>query len=639
MKKIILTGLLLTLSSQAKELTLKSEVTPFLNKYCIECHGGKKVKGKVDLTKIKTHKDLLKNYEVFESALELIHEKEMPPEDEAQPSQAEVKKYENWYKKTFIENVAAQAGPAKPRRLSVNEYRNTLRDLFGFDLEVNFSAAEETVMERSLVKKMMPLDPPGKSGFQNDTHDTPLTSVLWGKYSFLTDAAISNLFQKKNRLYLEKYSGPIKANNFSKDNAEKLLKSFVPLAFRRALPKAEIQKIIANLDSKNIVESTKFELKAVLMSPKFIFRGLMMKAQTGKQHDVDQFELAERLSYFIWGSTPDTKLLSLAYHKKLNNPQTLKAQIARMVTDEKSKNLAENFAYQWFALNEIEHLGGRFPVTKSMMTQPEYFFHYLIQEDRPLMELVDSRVSFANPLLKNYYDKKDQKGIKSYKKSKGIEIEYVPHSKITLENTKSRGGILTMPGILAMNASKGRTSPVLRGTWVLERILGDHLPEPPNDVGAVAENKKGQNLSFRQRFEAHKSNKTCAVCHDRIDPLGFALESYDSLGMFRTHTGRANDKKNPKLPVDASGELYGEKFTDFSGLKSLLMTKHKETIIRNIVRKSMSYALCRKLEVYDKEAVEKIVSHMIKKDGTYQELILAISLSMPFQEVYIAKEN
>ncbi|MCM8537280.1 MAG: DUF1588 domain-containing protein [Lentisphaeraceae bacterium] len=643
MKKSLLTGLLLATSGQAKELTLKSEVTPFLNKYCIECHGGKKVKGKLDLTKIKNQKDLLKNYEVFESALDLIHEKEMPPDDELQPSKKEVALYENWYKKTFIQNVKAQAGPAKPRRLSVNEYKNTLRDLLGFDLNINFAEAEETVMEKSLVKKIMPLDPPGKSGFQNDTHDTPLTSVLWGKYAFISETAVSNLFQKKNRSHLEKYSGTITKNNFTKSHAEKLIKNFAPMAFRRHMPTSEIQKTLSRIDSEDVIESTKFELKAMLMSPRFLFRGHMVKTQSGKQQKVDDYEIAERLSYFIWGSMPDKKLLSLAYRKKLNSPEILKKEINRMASDDKSKNLAEDFAYQWFALNEIEHIGGRFPVTKSMMTQPVYFFNYLIKENRPLMELIDSKVSFANPLLRSYYDKKDQKGIKAYRKGKGIEIEYVPHSRITLENTTTRGGILTMPGILAMNASKGRTSPVLRGTWVLERILGDHLPEPPNDVGVVAENKKGQNLSFRERFEIHKSNKTCAVCHDRIDPLGFALESYDSMGKFRSHMGGIKNRKtkvtSPKSPIDASGELYGEKFTDFTGLKKLLKTKHKETIIRNIVRKTMSYALCRKLEVYDKEAVEKIVSKMIKENGTYQDLIFTISQSMPFQEVYLAKEN
>ncbi|MCM8536402.1 MAG: DUF1592 domain-containing protein, partial [Lentisphaeraceae bacterium] len=500
MIKFIIMGLLLTLSSQAKELTLKSKATPFLKKYCIECHGGKKVKGKIDLTKIKTQQDLLKNYEVFESALELIHGKEMPPEDDPQPTKAEIKVFENWYKETFIKNVSAQAGPAKPRRLSVNEYKNTMRDLFGFELEVSFSAAEETVMETSLVKKLMPLDPPGESDFQNNTHAVPLTTVLWNNYSYLADFALNELFKKKNRAHLEVFSGKINGNNFTITHSKNMVRKFLPMAYRRVVSKNEINKAISKLDQKNVVESLKNELKVALMSPRFIFRGLMMTVKEGQQHKVDQFELAERLSYFIWGSMPDKRLLSLAYKKHLSNPKVLKQEIDRMVADKRSRNLAEDFAYQWLAFKEMNHLGGRVPMMQSLQRQPEYFFDYLIKEDRPLMELIDSKVAFTNPLTKNFYHKNDLKSMPSYRRAKGIEMEYVPHSKITLKDTKDRGGILTMPGLLAMNASKGRTSPVLRGTWVLERILGDHLPEAPN-VPVVPNNKKGENLSFRQRFE------------------------------------------------------------------------------------------------------------------------------------------
>ena len=643
MKKLLLIGLFLALSAQAKEMTLKSKVTPFLNKYCVECHGGKKVKGKIDLTKIKDQKDLLKNYELFESAVELIHEKEMPPEDEIQPTKAEIKEFENWYKDTFVKNVSAQAGPATPRRLSVHEYRNTMRDLFGFDLEVSFSAAEETVMESSLIKKLMPLDPPGKSGFHNNTHDNPLSTVMWNNYSYLADFALTELFKKKNRAHLEKYSGPINGNKFTMAHAERVIRAFKPMAYRRAVPKAEIAKAIANLDSENVIDSLKLEMKAALMSPKFIFRGIMMEVQEGKQHKVDQFELAERLSYFIWGTMPDKRLLSLAYKKQLNNPATIKKEIDRMVADKRSSNLSEDFAYQWLTFKEMEQIRGRYTLTQSLMTQPVFFFDYLIKEDRPLMELIDSKVTFVNPMITGYYHKQDLKAMPPYRKAKGIEMEYVPHSKITLNKTQNRGGILTMPGLLAMNAAGNRTSPILRGTWILERILGDHLPEPPANVGQVPANKKGQNLTFRQRFDLHKSDKTCALCHDKIDPLGFALENYDPTGKYRPYMGGIKNKKtkqvSAKQEIDASGNLYGDKFKDFEGLKHLLKTKHKETIIRTIVRKTMSYALCRKLEVYDKEAVEKIVSQMVKTDGTYKELIFAISQSMPFQEVYVAKEK
>jgi len=337
----------------------------------------------------------------------------------------------------------------------------------------------------------------------------------------------------------------------------------------------------------------------------------------------------------LWASMPDSDLLKLAKEGNLDKEKVLRSEIDRMLKDRRSRNFSEDLADQWFALSEIEHIGGRYPFIKSMRTQPLEFFNYLVTENRPLMELIDSKVTFANPLMKGYY--KDANQVKAYRKQKGIEMEFVPHNKINLQKTERRGGIMTMPGILAMNASKGRTSPVLRGTWVLERILGDHLPEPPMDVGQVAKNKKGENLSFRERFEAHRSNKTCAVCHDKIDPLGFALEAYDSLGKDRLLGETSKKKKKGKSaptsePIDTTGKLYGDSFKDFQGLKQLLMTKHKETIVRNIVRRFMSYGLSRKLEYFDRPEVERIVSKMIESNGTYKDLIFEIATSLPFKE-------
>lgn len=615
----------------------KNEIVPFLKKHCIECHGGKKVKGKVDFTKIKTLDDAREHYKIFESGLELLHEKEMPPEDEPQPGKAEVQLYENWYKKTFIDDVKARPAVFKPRRLSVTEYKNTIEELLGFELNVSFSEAEETVQETSLVRKVLPLDPPGKSGFKNDTHTNPLTPVIWDGYSYIIDNALEDLFSKNKQKELQYYTGSIQGGEFTQMHAERILKSFYVRALRRTVPDYEVQKSINIVkESADKVKAVKSELKALLMSPRFIYRGLMMEKKSGRQK-VDQFEYAERLSYFIWGSMPDSELLKLAEQGKLADAKILKSEIDRMIADRRGRNLSEDLADQWLALSEIENIGGRYPFIKSMRTQPLEFFNYLLTENRPLMELIDSKVTFANPLMSGYY--KDSGQIKKYSKQKGIEVEFVPHNKINLIKTENRGGIITMPGILAMNASKGRTSPVLRGTWVLERILGDHLPEPPMDVGQVAPNRKGENLSFRQRFEAHRSNKTCAVCHDKIDPLGFALEAYDSLGKDRLLGETSKKKKGkspqPEEPIDTTGELYGDSFKDFNGLKTLLTTKHKEAIVRNIVRRFMSYGLCRKLEYFDRPEVERIVKKMIQTNGTYKELIFEIATSMPFQETII----
>ena len=615
-----------------------NQIQPLLKKHCIECHGGKKVKAKLDFTKIQSPADIKIHFEMWEEALDLLHEGEMPPEERDQPSQAEKDLFTRWYKQNF-EAVEAHPGFSQPRRLSTLEYKNSLEDIFGFELEVQIQQAHESKIEKSLIKKIFPVDPPGRSGFQNDTHGAQFASNDLSRYAFIADKTIEKLFDDPARLL--DLIGIRSSHEMTKPEATKLLYHYLPKIYRRSLTSEESNSLKVLIEaSTDTFAMIKMELKAALISPKFLFRGLDNKGPKGEVFSVNDEELAQRLSYFLWGSIPDEELLELAKAKRLSDEKVLAKQIKRMVADKRSEHFVEDIAVQWFALNEMDHLGGRLPYDDALKNQPIKFMQYLIKEDRPLMELIDSKVTYINGLIDQFYQK-DAKQIKRVGKERGIEMVIQPLQRIELKNTKNRGGILTMPGILAMNGVKGRTSPVLRGTWVLERILGDHLPEPPMDVGAVPNNKKGEVLSFRQRFEAHRSNKTCAVCHDRIDPLGFALESYDSRGGFRTHEMSGKKKKAKKgAVIDASGQMpSGEKFNSFAELKSTLVNNHSETIIRIMVKRFMSYALCRKLELYDQPEVERITAELNKNQGTYLELITLVSTSLPFTKTVISEDQ
>ncbi|WDE97116.1 DUF1588 domain-containing protein [Lentisphaera profundi] len=635
--KLLMTSLLfitgMNLMSNEK-IDYNNQIKPFLEKHCIECHGGEKIKAKLDFTKINSPKDIKLHFEMWEEALELIHEGEMPPEERDQPELEEKKIFTQWYKHNF-EEVEAHPGFSQPRRLSTMEYKNSLEDIFGFNLEVQVQEAHESKIEKSLVKKLFPVDPPGRSGFQNDTYGSQFASSDLSRYAFIADKTIEKLFNES-----EKLSAVKPPNKITKKQTAQILSYYLSKIYRRSLNKEEIASLKVLIGKNTDLWSMlRMELKAALISPKFLYRGLDIKGTAGEVFSVSNDELAQRLSYFLWGSVPDEKLLKLAKNKSLKDEEVWEMQIKRMVEDQRSQRFIEDIAVQWFALNEMDHLGGRLPYDDALKNQPIKFFEYLIKEDRPLIELIDSKVTYANGLIEKFY-KKDSKQITRVGKEKGIEMVIQPLQKIELKNTENRGGILTMPGILAMNGVKGRTSPVLRGTWVLERILGDHLPEPPMDVGAVPNNKKGEILTFRQRFEAHRSNKTCAVCHDRIDPLGFALESYDDSGGFRTHE-MIGKKKNAKkgAAIDASGQMpSGEKFKSFLELKSTLVNNHSETITRNIVKRFMSYALCRKLELYDQPEVERITKQLNENQGTYLELIKLVTTSLPFTKTVIAEE-
>jgi hypothetical protein len=635
--------------AQAAELAAVDalhDIQPLLEKHCVRCHGGEKVKGKVDFTLQKTNADVDKAFETWEVAAELVEFEEMPPEDEPQLTPAERELFATWYKKRFVEKVEAAPAPFTPRRLCANEYRNTLRSLFGFDLENAIIEAEQTVAEKSMVMKLLPIDPPGPSGFKNDTHHYPISSLLWDRYAYLVDAAIQRLFAPTHRAYLEAYTGPIGAEGLTADQAERLLRKFVPRAYRRDVTPADLAPVLGavrGLSGRKLETALKAEIKAVTMSPGFLYRGVLMPlsaSATDTVQPVDDFELAERLSYFLWADTPDDELMRLASQGRLSEPAVYAEQIDRMLAATKSRNLAEDMAVQWFTLNEIEDPRKNPPVTVALRSEPIDFLHYLFTEDRPLMELIDSDVTFINRFLSKYYQP-DAKQLQKVFKRRGIEVQAEPTQRIRLEASEGRGGLLAMPGVLTMN--KG---PVLRGTWMLERILGVHLGEPPADVPPIESTAPDESLTFRQRFEQHRANDTCALCHDKIDPLGFALDGYDNSGgyAFASNYASQKDRKIKVIPdpatIDTSAKLpSGETFEGIEGLKAVLQGSQRGAVIRNIVERFMAYALARKLEVYDQPTVDAIAQQLDSSNGTYRDLIHAIANSLPFRKTLVLQET
>jgi hypothetical protein len=612
----------------------QTKIKPYLDKYCTSCHGGTidgkvTIKGKVNFKAIGNMEQAYKKHALWEEVLDLVEHKEMPPEEEKlQPRKTETEVLKNWYSEKFI-NIKPAPAKAKLTRLSTEYYRNSLRSLLGFELTVSVTDTPETVTENSLVLKLMPPDPPGDSGFSNDTSRAPITTTLWEKYNFIANSAIEELFDPKNKVHLEKYTGPIKGN-FNSSHAKKLIISFTSQAFKTRNCKDQIRMSFSRIKkdlnkSDSLIQSCKKELKAVLVSPEFLFNGTYDKNKKGKQA-VSQYLLAQRLSYFLWGTLPDNELLDLAQKNQLFNKKTFLAQVDRMLDDQRSKTFTELFAREWLALDEIKKSSSKWPIVHARFYQPIHFVDYLIRDNRPLMELIDSKVTYANPFLKGFYDKKDGAQIKNTTKDRGVEVIIQEHSRINLDNSLNRGGILTMPGILAMYSGKKRTSPILRGVWMLERILGDHLGEAPMDVPPIPKPKPGQKMTFREIFKMHQSADSCAICHQKIDPLGFGLENYDYTGKFR-----------PSSPeVDSSGMTpNGNKFKDFSELKQLLVKRYDEDIIHNISEKVYTYALARGMEAPDRPIVDAISNKMIETDGTYRDLIRAVVTSTAFTSMIV----
>lgn len=613
-------------------------VRPLVQRFCIECHSGDDPSGDANFDAMQNTADARASFQQWQKAIELLQSRAMPPDDEPQPTDAERAVILNWYQSELVDSVVAQPGTFRARRLSATEYRNTLRSLFGFDLEVAIVEAEQTRVEKSLVMKLLPSDPPGKSGFKNDTHGNPLTTTIWEQYSYLADTALNELFSPQREAQLSALAGEFD-QEFSPTNIRTMVNRFLPRAFRRDVPSKQLTSIAdAIVSDPDRLTATKRELKVALMSPQFIYRGLLMNSTGGQQQAVDDFELAERLSYFLWADMPDEELFAKAASGELSAPETLADQVQRMLASPKSRSLADDFAVQWLGLDEIEHRFDNPPQADAFKSQPIDFVHYLFTENRPLMEIIDSSVAFVSPLTRKYYPV-DNRQMVAYKKAKGIEVEAVPNQMIHLSKVKERGGLLTMPGLLAMNRG-----PVLRGTWILERILGEHLPDPPADVGVVKPNRRGQQLSFRERFQEHRANESCAICHDKIDPLGFALQRYDANGTFIDEKYEPKKKKQAEVEpldqIDTSGTLpSGESFANFDELKQILATSQRTRVIRNLVERTLSYALCRQLEIFDQPTVNQITSRLVKSNGTYQDLIHEIVNSLPFRETFVPGES
>ncbi len=402
-----------------------------------------------------------------------------------------------------------------------------------------------------------------------------------------------------------------------------ILSNLVPRAWRRPVAPAEIDRLagflaLAEKEGDSFEEGMRVALQAILVSPHFLFRieRHPQPHDPSALHPIDEFELSSRLSYFLWSSTPDAELFRLAAANRLRRPGVLAAQLRRMLRDPKAGALTENFAGQWLHLRNLDTVKPdpeRFPtfddqLRKDMYQETKMFFEAVVREDRSILDFIDGRFTFLNQRLAGHY------GIGGIQ---GDEFRRVPLTG------GQRSGVLTQASVLTVTSYPTRTSPVLRGLWVLENFLAAPPPPPPPDVPQLDEKEVGATGSLRQQLERHRTDPACAVCHNKMDSLGFGLENYDAVGRWRTRDG--------KFPIDASGVLPGGKpFKTNSRMKSILRAD-AASFARCLTEKLLTYALGRGLEPYDRPVVEAIVRKLASDNYCFQTLFLEIVNSLPFQ--------
>jgi hypothetical protein len=420
------------------------------------------------------------------------------------------------------------------------------------------------------------------------------------------------------KIYGDPFDGPRDAAS-----AQKILAKLARRAYRRPVTDKEVEdlfRLIAMVqkDGGSFEEGLCLAIERMLVSPHFLFR-------VEKDHSSDrgedagklsQYELASRLSYFLWSSMPDDELLRSADEQRLRQPEVLEAQVRRMLKDAKASALVQNFGGQWLRTQALDsHLPDRTKfldftdyTRMSMKKETELFFEHILREDRPISDFIDANYTFLNQRLAEVY------GISGVK---GHEFR-----KVDLTGTQ-RGGILTHASVLTVASYPNRTSPVLRGKWILENILNAPPPPPPPDVPSLNEQNVGKSVSLREQLEKHRANATCASCHARMDPLGFAFEHFDAIGRWR--------EKDGAFPIETAGKLPdGRSFKDHAELRALLKAD-ANAFTECLTAKMLTYALGRGLERRDRETVKAIAQQVARDGYRFSSLILGIARSAPFQ--------
>jgi hypothetical protein len=660
------------------------EIQATFQQYCMRCHGGgKEIEGKIDLRKLSTKQSILENAALASKVVEALQAREMPPEDEKQPPD-EIRKRLAVQLNTWVSDhllASAELQPIVMRRMNRYEYNNAVRDLlnlkgdiyplperairagrpyfdpasrqFPTSVRVGNRTLGKFQVERPILTGVFPfaIDLQAEHGFNNRGDELSISPILLESFLKLGQSIVNSpQFNGYCNNYAALFEPEELPNDFTAEQtmqrnigfARQRLKSLLERAFRQPVDDETLYRY-ANFfesdyhQSNSFAASMKKVVSAILASPRFLYLAEHKNVEPAKQ-PLNDHELAARLSFFLWSSIPDEPLLALARQGKLREPDVLRAQVRRMLLDRRSQALSENFARQWLRLDQLITAVPdfeRFQVYYSRigceqwkfglqtMLEPLLLFESIMVEDRSIMLLVDSDYTYRSDELQSWYE---------------TEVPFRNRGNINRFNTNQQdfkrralktrreGGVITTAAVMTMTSAPLRTSPIIRGSWVATAIF-NRPPDPPPDmipeIEADDAEIEAKGLTLRQRLKQHQLNQTCAACHQKIDPLGFALENYDAIGRWR-------DKYRSGLEIDASGKLFGEaEFKDVVSFKDAIM-KQPRRFGTALTEHLLSYALGRKLTVTDKPAIDRIVSRLQADDWRFSTLVTEVATSYPF---------
>lgn len=588
--------------------TFKEQVQPFVQTYCTKCHGGGRAKANVNLEVDLKDPGRGAAFLHWKKAVANVKVHDMPPEDAAkQPTEEERLRFIGWIGK--LKHLSPRSpGPSVIRRLSKVEYANTLHDLYGVDPSIANGLPEEVLGE----------------GYLNSI--SPLQSELFlGIASEVVEKVVAPAGKPPTAVQKRLFGRKPSKGADLRQAARQVARSMAREAYRRPPTEAELDVLVDVFDLARGREldhtaSLGWMLKAVLVSPQFLFITPAGEARpAGKIVRWDDHHLAARLSYLVWSAPPDAELSALADQGELHQPKTLRAQAERLLLHPRARALFDGFGAQWLRVQDLDRQvfdPQLFPqvtpaVRQAMTDEVRWFFESIVRENQPVVRFVDSDYTFLNGPLAELY------GL-------GSSVKGTRMRRVRLSNP-NRGGVLGMSATLAATSFPTRTSPVRRGVWVLEQLLGERVPPPPPDVPALDKQdpKNVQGLTLRQRTELHTQDPVCANCHKVLDPIGFGLENFDAIGRWRETTDAG-------VAIDPAGRLpSGATFSNPVELKRLLAGREAE-LARNLTERFMAHALGRPLEGYDEVVIDQLMARIARDKHRVRTILTEVLTSYLF---------
>ena len=663
MMRIWIAILILLLADVTQAADEKAALTLFQHS-CIKCHGKDgTIKGKVNLLEIGTVADLTSNPELLQTIIAVLDTGKMPPGKEAVLKPNARTAVVKVLRGLLAVSTANEFAPTPVRRMNRFQYNNAVQDLFGLKVVV-FSLPERTIREgevyfrpdsgkmpeqvrvgcRPLGKSQMiesrivgvgpfPQDLRAENGFDNRGDHLSLSPLLMETFLKLSCGIVESPTFNPNTVgvWQAMFAPPAEELDLEKEVGWRL-HSLLTRAFRRPVEEKLAQKYSRHVLSqikagKSFTASMKEAASAVLASPRFLYL-YDRPSRDGELESLDGFELASRLSFFLWGSIPDNELLQLAGSGRLIESQVLTQQVDRMLMDRRIKRFCESFPSQWLQLDRIissvpdekiyadfYYAAPNYRTSMDMMIEPLLLFETILVENRSILELIDSDFSYRSVRLRRWYgeDVGDKLGGPAM-----LTFNRVPVTD------RRQGGVITTAAVMTMTSGLAETKPITRGAWIAGVIFNDPSQPPPANVPPLDDaEERNKNLTLRERFAVHRQREDCAGCHSKLDPLGFALENFDPVGRWR------NQYENGRK-VDSSGVLFRKhKFGNVVEFKNAILAE-KDRFARALAGHVLSFALGRKLTAADASVLDRVAARTGAANYSLRTLIHEVTQSAPF---------